>query len=451
MAPPTSTGRRSIFSDGIDMLESSLANVNFGGVDNRTMDDLLSSTYSAIGNLEALSPDCLPTIPISIEAPEYVPASREGYPVLPQEIILHILSFVRPDNQQFFANACKVSRTWYHAAIGHLYARPYITTGKYEKFIAQICPTVTHTKHSPLAEFIKSLDLSHLLYDGKSSYTARLLRRTAPNLEEFIAPATKFGYSCMVALGNCHQLRVLDLRLVTQSLGLVDLFQTMSRLKELRNLTFPRSLMMTTGEQGRTFSGGYNLPEKLECFCLTGNVSDTFLTTVNVSENLTELRIAHAFARHGSIKNLLNRWSSQLKVLEINYHISTLPHNAMDKILVTCLGLEKLRIAVDFVSHRLFDEENTPVNHPLKRLDLDSSGYLGAGHKLNADHIFICLAEGRLPHLRILRISEKLNWKGRDAQGLEDLAVVLESRETGPGEIVGVWEFDTIEPGHGKF
>jgi len=112
--------RRSIFSDGIDMLESSLANVNFGGVDNRTMDDLLSSTYSAIGNLESMSPEHLPTIPISIEAPEYVPGSREGYPVLPQEIILHILNFVPPDNQQLFVNACKVSRTWYHAAIGHL-------------------------------------------------------------------------------------------------------------------------------------------------------------------------------------------------------------------------------------------------------------------------------------------------------------------------------------------
>ena len=255
----------------------------------------------------------------------------------------------------------------------------------------------------------------------------------------------------MLALGNCRKLRNLSLQLVTQSLGLADLFQTMSNLKELRTLIFPQSLMMTTGEQGRTFSGGYNLPEKLECFCLTGNVSDTFLTTVNASENLTELRIAHAFARQVSIKNLLNRWSSQLKVLEINYNISTLPHNAMDKILVTCLGLEKLRIAVDYVSHRLFDEENTPGNHPLKRLDLDSSGYLGAGHKLKADHIFICLAEGRLPHLRILRISEKLNWKERDAQGVVDLAEVLESRKTSPDEVVGLWEFETNLSGHGEF
>jgi len=255
----------------------------------------------------------------------------------------------------------------------------------------------------------------------------------------------------MVALGSCHKLRVLDLRLVTVSLGLVDLFQTMSRLKELRTLVFPRSMMVTAGEQGRAFSGGYNLPEKLECFCLTGDVSDTFLTTVNAPESLTELRIAHAFARHGSIKNLLNRLSSQLKVLEINYNISTLSHNAMDKILITCLGLEKLRIAVDFVSHRLFDEENTPVNHPLKRLDLDSSGSLGAQHKLKADHIFICLAEGRLPHLRILQISEKLNWRDRDAQGVEDLAEVLESRKTDLDEVVGVWEFGVISPGHGKF
>ena len=235
---------------------------------------------------------------------------------------------------------------------------------------------------------------------------------------------------------------MLDLRLAKSSIQLEELFRHIKRLKELRTLIFPRSATVPAYETEQASLAGYVLPENLECFSLTGNISDTFLTTLIAAESLVEFRISHAFVRYSSIKFLLNRWSTQLKVLEVNYHISTLPHDAMDKILVTCTNLERLRVAVDYITHHLFDEENAPPSHPLKRLDLDSSGYLGAERKLKADDIFICLAEGRLPCLRIIRLSEKLNWVAKDRQNVDDLVQVLESRiDKTTDEVAGVWEF----------
>lgn len=289
------------------------------------------------------------------------------------------------------------------------------------------------------------------MYDGKTSDTARLLHRTAPNLVRFTAPAVQFGFNCFMALAKCCNLQILDLRLVKSTVQLEELFRHIRRLKELRTLIFPRSVTVPGSEAEQTSLAGYVLPEKLECFSLTGSISDTFLTTLVAPESLVEFRIFHAFARYMSIKFLLNRWSTQLKVLEVNYHISTLPHNSMDKILVTCPNLEKLRVAVDYITHRLFDEENAPLAHPLKRLDLDSSGYPGAEHKLKADHIFICLAEGRLSCLRIVRLSEKLNWVAKDKEGVEDLVQVLEERIDATDEVAGVWEFESTSKEYGAF
>ena len=342
---------------------------------------------------------------------------------------------------------------WFHANVQRSvrYAAPSIENGRYEKFIAAVCPAVTGTRHSALAALIKSLDLSRLVYDGKSSDTARLLNRTAPNLVRFVAPAVKFGCNCFTALAKCCKLQVLDLRLVKPSIQLEDLLRHIRRLKELRTLIFPRSVTVPDYEAEQTSLAGYVLPENLECFSLTGSISDTFLTTLIAPESLVEFRIFDAFARYMSIRFLLNKWSTQLKVLEVNYHISTLPHNAMDKILVTCPNLEKLRVAVDFITHRLFDEENAPLAHPLKRLDLDSSGYPGAEHKLKADHIFICLAEGRLSCLRIVRLSEKLNWVAKDKEGVDDLVQVLETRIDATNGVAGVWEFGSTSRKYGAF
>lgn len=330
------------------------------------------------------------------------------------------------------------------------YAQPRITLDNYEKFNAALCPQITHIGHninqSPLAGLIKSLDLTYIRDDERGSFTAQLLQRAAPNLETFIAPAAHFGPTCIVALGKCHKLRILDLRLVRQFVNMIDLFNVLHNLTEVEKLLLPR-WMPIVDKEDHSLSVAYRLPEKLK-FLSLGGVPDGFITKLEVPDGLEELRIAQTFARTSSINTLLHKVSTKLRVLEINYNMSAFAYNAMDHILTTCSGLEKLRISVDYISHHMFDEANTPENHPLKQLDLDSSGFVGSGYKIHPDDIFICLAEGRLPHVRVVNISKKLEW---GQQGLDDLNIVLLERRTDDDLIVGASEFGHTTPGYGPF
>lgn len=169
---------------------------------------------------------------------------------------------------------------------------------------------------------------------------------------------------------------------------------------------------------------------------------------------LRELQISHCpFARDASIRNLLNRLSQQLTSLSIGYGIPCLPYNALDKIFVMCPNLTKLLVAVDYISCHMFDEENTPAGHPLRRLDLESSGNLGVEHKVTPDEVFIAVAEERLSELRIVRVSKRLGWMSRNRSNMVDMVDLLEakSEERGAnrkeGEKVGVWEFDSASEG----
>lgn len=76
-------------------------------VNDHTTGDQISSTYCATGNLESMSLG-------------HVPETRKESRQLPKMIVLRILSFVHPDDQQVFLEACKVSRTWYRAASSYL-------------------------------------------------------------------------------------------------------------------------------------------------------------------------------------------------------------------------------------------------------------------------------------------------------------------------------------------
>lgn len=117
-----------------------------------------------------------------------------------------------------------------------------------------------------------------------------------------------------------------------------------------------------------------------------------------------------------------------------------------------CPNLVKLLVAVDYISCHMFDEENTPAGHPLRRLDLESSGNLGVEHKVTPDEVFIAVAEERLPELRIVRVSTRLGWMTKSKSNVEDLVDLLEAKKEerggvggggGKEEEVGVWEFDS--------
>ncbi|RPB08729.1 hypothetical protein P167DRAFT_538976 [Morchella conica CCBAS932] len=359
---------------------------------------------------------------------------------LPMELICLALDFVNPRDQKTFAAASKVCRQWYFAATSHLYCYPKITSQNYLKFVSTISPTSTAVKTTPLSSLIRRLDLSRIVHEGKPSFTARLLRRTHTSLEEFVAPQASFGYICLVALSHCKKLRLLDLSLVSQSVSLDSLFINIQDLPHLLTLKFPRSSIFDRGKVE------FRWPARIEKFSLAGGISNSFLINATIPPTLKELQISHCpFAKNASIHNLLNKLSQQLTSLSVGYNIPCLPYNALDKILIMCPNLTKLLVAVDYISCHMFDEDNTPVGHPLRRLDLDSSGNLGIEHKVSPDEVFIAVAEERLSELRIVRVSKKLGWSVRAQSNMEDLVDLLEAKSEERGENgagVGVWEFD---------
>lgn len=323
------------------------------------------------------------------------------------------------------------------------YLYPKITSRNYIKFVTTIAPSSTNVKPSPLSSFIRRLDLSRIIHESKPSFTARLLRRTNGSLEEFIAPQASFAYICLAALGHCKKLRLLDLSLVSQSISLEALFTHIQDLPNLLTLKFPRSSVFERGKIE------FRWPAQIQKFSLAGGISNSFLITATIPVTLRELQISHCpFAKDASIRNLLNRLSQQLTSLSVGYGIPCLPYNALDKIFVMCPNLTKLLVAVDYISCHMFDEENTPDWHPLRRLDLESSGNLGVEHKITPDEVFIAVAEERLSELRVVRVSKRLGWMSRNRSNVEDLVDLLEakSEERGEGtkdEKVGVWEFDS--------
>lgn len=122
-----------------------------------------------------------------------------------------------------------------------------------------------------------------------------------------------------------------------------------------------------------------------------------------------------------------------------------LPYNALDNVLVLCPNLRYLLIAADYISSHLFDEGNARPGHPLRQLDLESSGHLGVDMKIEPNEIFFAVAEERLTGLRVVRVSQKLGWTvGAKKQDAEDLGEMLETvaREAGEKDVekCGVYE-----------
>ena len=100
----------------MDKLESHLTDLNLGGVDNQITGHI--SPPQTVGPLE---PKASPIAMVPPDDASKTPkATPKATPQLPPEIVMHIMSFVQSGDQTVFANACKVSRGWYHAAIGFL-------------------------------------------------------------------------------------------------------------------------------------------------------------------------------------------------------------------------------------------------------------------------------------------------------------------------------------------
>lgn len=368
--------------------------------------------------------------PATVNFTPYDP-SKEVH--LPTEIILQILSYIpqRGSSQGILWTCCLINRAWYSATVPLLYARPCLGGGNFQQAVATLCPSKNaHIRRSELSEFVRRLDMGELVHDGSKSLTARLLGRLKGGLEEFVAPQASFAINSFAALSKCTKLVYLDLSLISASISIRLLFQTLRSLVNLETLFFPRS----SSHDHLKDKDGYAWPPKLRVLHLAGGIDDTFLRIhlATVPPTLERLSIQHCSQVHTStLQDTLQDLGPQLRHLTVRHPMSQLPRGVLDHTLTWCSNLEALRISADYISNFFFDAGNVPPGHPLRILDLDCSGNAGADVEVSANEVYLAVEEGRLPFLRSVRVSARLAWAATKTtrQDVEDLVELLEEQE----------------------
>ncbi|KAL1301476.1 hypothetical protein AAFC00_005724 [Neodothiora populina] len=354
-------------------------------------------------------------------------SSHEGEPLyLPDEILLHILDYVRLDTVQIYqptlSSCCLLSRQWYEVAVPLLYERPRIEGKGFDPFVRAICPSINlHVRQSPLAQLVKVLDMGHLVHHGSNSKTARLLGRTKNSLEEFVAPQATFAINCYPALSKCVKLRVLDLSLVSESTPLQKLFNTIKLLPALETLRLPRSAGFGNNEVD---PDSIVWPPNLQRLYLSGGIDAHFLCgIVNFPPTLSDLTIEHCSQAKGhAIRQLLATMSVAGVPLR-SLKIASMPRfgiNALDVALAFFPGLEHLSVSVDYITPAILNPEfqlyqsiiAKPdfTTHALRSLEITNSGSPGDLDKFSPIDIVIALEEGSFPNLRIVRVAKSLEW-----------------------------------------
>lgn len=400
------------------------------------------------------------------------PPSWSTLPVyLPDEIILEIVEYLSrfPDARHTLAACCLLSRQWHAAAVPSLYARPWLVGKNFDSFVRAICPSINlHVRKSPLSELVKTLDMSQLIHSSSKSTTARMLGRTKGNLEEFIAPQSGFTIHSFPPLGKCQHLQCLDLSLVSESPPLMELFKTLARLENLKNLRLPRS----AGFSNSNNVAAMTWPPNLEYLCLSGGIDAHFLRgTVSFPESLRSLTIEHCpTAKTAAIMHLLAtavRPLPNLETLKLA-HLPRLIFCSLDDILYYLPGLKKLSVSVDYITPAVFDlvaqkarADDFSISLPsstrhdwgpglpchLRTLELTNSGNPGTEDKISPIDVLIAIDEGTLPSLRQVRVANTLFWHSQgnaaDTEALAD-ALLESAKQRGDEDPAGtgVWTFE---------
>lgn len=319
-----------------------------------------------------------------------------------------------------------VSRLWYSLLLPYVYECPRLHARNYPQFITTISGS------NELGGFVKILDLRNIVQSGKNSYTARVLRRCSKSLLSFIAPQTSFGYSPLVSLRNCTELRTLDLALVSETVDLRLLFDAIGNAKYLERLAFPRSSVSCIDYD-------HLWPPRLWHLCLSGGISNEFLAETKFPHTIKQLIMTHCpFIKSPTVQNLCARLGVHLTTLKVLYPMPALLPDALDSVLRLCPQLRSLSVSVDYISRHLFELQNMPcdelthqsIPHPLRALYLDSSGMLGQAHKIEAIDVSLAILEDKLPELQKVTVSFKLGWN-HESEDMVELAEILEEREGG--------------------
>lgn len=338
--------------------------------------------------------------------------------ILPIEIYELIMTF--SDKNLKFLLVCKL---FYRLYIPMIYNNPILNSYNFFNFVE----TLSNRK-SKLGSFVERLDLSMIIQSGKNSFVSKLLRRCSSNLKVFVAPQTSFGIAPLISLRNCHELKILDLGLVSETVNLSQLFHAINLSKNLTHLSFPRS-SISIEDYNDSF-----WPPKLEYLRLSGGITDEFVTDSVFPKTIKTLEFAHCpILKDFAIYSMLSKFGESLRSLSFHYPMPGLNENSMDFIFTYCPNLVFLQITVDYCSRFLFGEDLLPLlpegSRPLKTIWIESSGGLGQSSKIHPDDLIIAIMEERLPNLKNVRVTPKLGWDFNS----DDISVLVDLLEENGG------------------
>ena len=326
---------------------------------------------------------------------------------LPVELLHAICSFIPrpPDGQHTLASFVLVNHEWYSAGIERLYHSPWITGRNYDTFVRTICPSINaHIKRSDLAELIRVLDFSSLVYSGSKSLNARVLGRVKERIEIFIAPAATFGLLAFSALSKCRSLRTLNLEFVLDRIDLLQLFHAIGRLESLEKL-YLRSCGAPRNWQELKKRPHCRYPPRLRHLAISGlcdSEAASFMCDGMGSSPVTSLHVptlpfngaAQLYSRHTMAANLLS--------LELSTRSPSLGFDTKH-VLEQCPILKCLTIALWNLDEEFFLNSGAiKPTHPLTTLTITGPG----GHEEDVlwhpDNLIDAMRQGGLSKLRNL-------------------------------------------------
>lgn len=338
--------------------------------------------------------------------------------VLPLEIIVHILEALLLEGN-LTPKFLRVSKLFYLITAPMLYRQPYLRGDNFLAFVETI------NANKRIGELIHHLDLSNVNQSGKNAFVAKLLKRSRPSLQSFTAPQTSFGLAPLISLRSCKHLQRLDLRLVSETLNLEELFLAIRQLEQLTHLSFPRSSIEINNYKNVLW------PPMLEYLRVSGGISDDFLIHSEFPPSIAHMEFAHCpKVKHLGFQFLLQKFGHNLKTLRIQFPMPGLGPTSLDTVFRYCPNLLVLEVSVDYLSGDIFDKECLPFipNRPLRTLYIESSGMLGTTDKLNPLDLALALDE-RLPYLKNIRCTSKLGWNPNS----DEVSYILEELESRDG------------------
>lgn len=343
---------------------------------------------------------------------------RTGQMYLPWEVQRLILKFSGECVDPSYLLVCKC---WYLMCLPLIYRHPVLSSKNFNSFV----DTVISNRKKKIGGYVVELDLSTILQSGKNSFVSKLLRRCSPSLEKFTAPQTSFGYAPLISLKSCHQLKYLDLGLVSETVKLKELFAAIKNFSHLTHLAFPRSSINCDGFRE------FQWPKNLQYLKLSGGITNEFVRETQWPRSITTLEFSYCpQVDEHAVYRVLSQIGDKLQHLYFHYPMPSLNENSLDYVFRYSSHLLSIQLMVDYCSRWVFSEHMlAPLvfPRPLRTIYLECSGSLGLASKIHPDDFTIAIMESRLPCLKNISVSSKLGWD-MNGDDVSDLVSVFEDQ-----------------------